>query len=100
MSEETQTLETLGRRLVSLEERFAKFEGTRLNHIEQSMDLCVNALREIARASCPRHVADELDTAITELRRHRTDPSPPPEATPDPFPKSEFDTPKPKWRKP
>lgn len=69
-----------------------------VDYIEKSVDLCVNALKEIARTHCPVHVVNDIDCGIRELRKHRTDPAPPLEVQ-DPFPAS-ADTPEPKWRKP
>ena len=64
------------------------------DYIEKSVDLCVNALRDLMHSSCPIDKVANLDLSIIELRRHRTDPAPPPDD------ESLHSTPKPVWRKP
>lgn len=79
--------------------RLTKLERA-VDYIEKSVDLCVNALREIARTHCPVHVVAGIESSVIELRKHRTDPAPPLEIE-DPFPTApNADTPEPKWRKP
>ena len=68
------------------------------DYIEKSVDLCVNALRDLMHSQCPIDKVAHLDERIIELRRHRTDPAPPPgdeNTAPRDFP-----TPEPLWRKP
>jgi len=53
-----------------VEERLAKLERS-LEYIERSVDLCVNALREIARTHCPRLVVSQIESDIDALRQHK-----------------------------